>query len=72
MCQGNKIPLTLPLHDYHQRKGASPVLTVCPEVLSFSLLYSYFMAICSIVKTIILRCRGRPDALLQEAECRVQ
>ena len=36
------------------------------------ILYSYFMPVCSIVKTIIPRCRGRPDALLQEAEGRVQ
>ena len=32
------------------------------------ILYSYFMPVCSIVKTITLRCRGRPDALLHEAE----
>ena len=25
--------------------------------------YSYFMPVCSIVKTITPRCRGRPDAL---------
>ena len=36
------------------------------------ILYSYFMPVCSIVKTITLRCRGRPDALLHEAEDRVQ
>ena len=36
------------------------------------ILYSYFMPVCSIVKTITLRCRGRPDALLHEAEGRVQ
>ena len=30
----------------------------------------YFMPICSIVKT--LRCRGRPDALLHEAECSLE
>ena len=35
-------------------------------------LYSYFMPVCSIVKTITPRCRGRPDALLHEAEGRVQ
>ena len=29
------------------------------------ILYSYFMPVCSIVKTITLRCCGRPDALLQ-------
>ena len=29
--------------------------------------YSYFMPVCSIVKTITLRCHGRPDALLHEA-----
>ena len=29
---------------------------------------SYFMHVCSIVKTITPRCRGRPDALLHEAE----
>ena len=36
------------------------------------LLFSYFMPVCSIVKTITPRCRGRPDALLHEAEGRVQ
>ena len=36
------------------------------------LVYSYFMPVCSIVKTITPRCRGRPDALLYEAEGRVQ
>ena len=35
------------------------------------ILYIYFMPVCSIVKTITLRCRGRPDALLHEAEGRV-
>ena len=30
--------------------------------------YSYFMSVCSIVKTITPRCRGRPDALLHDAE----
>ena len=32
------------------------------------LLYSYFMPVCSIVKTITPRCRGRPDSQLHEAE----
>ena len=32
-----------------------------------ALLYSYFMPVCRIVKTITPRCRGRPDALLHEA-----
>ena len=36
------------------------------------ILYSYFMPVCSIVKTITPRCRGRPDALLHEAEGQVQ
>ena len=36
------------------------------------IVYSYFMPVCSIVKTITPRCRGRPDALLHEAEGRVQ
>ena len=31
------------------------------------ILYCYFMPACSIVKTITLRCHGRPDALLHEA-----
>ena len=31
------------------------------------IVYSYFMPVCSIVKTITPRCRGRPDALLHEA-----
>ena len=33
------------------------------------LLYSYFIPVCSIVKTITQRCREQPDALLHEAEC---
>ena len=33
------------------------------------ILDSYFMPVCSIVKTITPRCRGRPEALLHEAEC---
>ena len=36
------------------------------------ILYSYFIPVCSIVKTITPRCRGRPDALLHDAEGRVQ
>ena len=36
------------------------------------IVYSYLMPACSIVKTITPRCRGRPDALLHEAEGRVQ
>ena len=36
------------------------------------LVYSYVMPVCSIVKTITTRCRGRPDALLREAEGREQ
>ena len=32
------------------------------------ILYSYFMPVCHIVKTITLRLRGLPDALLGEAE----
>ena len=31
------------------------------------IVYSYFMPVCSIVKTVTLRYRGRPDALLYEA-----
>ena len=31
------------------------------------MIYSYFMPVCSIVKTITPRCRGRPDALLHSA-----
>ena len=38
------------------------------QVIIFSILYSYFMPVCSIVKTIAPRCRGRPDALLREAK----
>ena len=34
--------------------------------------YSYLMPVCSIVKTITPRCRGRPDALLHEAKGLVQ
>ena len=33
------------------------------------IVYSYFMPVCRIVKTITPRCRGRPDALLHEAKC---
>ena len=33
--------------------------------------FSYFMPVCSIVKTITPRCRGRPDALLHEAEVKI-
>ena len=36
------------------------------------MVYSYFMPVCSIVKTITPRCRGQPDALLHEAEGQVQ
>ena len=36
------------------------------------IVYSYLMPVCSIVKTITPRCRGQPDALLHEAEGRVQ
>ena len=35
-------------------------------------LYCYFMFVCSIVTTITPRCPRRPDALLHEAEGRVQ
>ena len=31
------------------------------------MLYSYFMHVCSIVKSITGRCGGRPDALLHKA-----
>ena len=34
--------------------------------------YSYFMPFCSIVQTITPRYRGQPEALLHEAEGRVQ
>ena len=37
-----------------------------------TILYSYLMPVCSIVKTITPRCRGRPNALLHKAEGRVQ
>ena len=39
---------------------------------SHEILNSYFMPVCSIVKTITLRCQGRPDAQLNEpkAECK--
>ena len=49
-------------------------LKSCASILirqKFELLvYSYSMPVCSIVKTITPRCRGRPDALLHEAEGR--
>ena len=38
-----------------------------PTFMCRCLLYSYFMPVCSIVKTITPRCRGRPGALLHEA-----
>ena len=38
----------------------------------FILIYSYFMPVCSIVQTFTPRCRGRPDALLHDAEGQVQ
>ena len=44
----------------------------CINIVAVAILYSYFMPVCSIVKTITPRCRGRPDALLHEAEGRVQ
>ena len=43
--------------------------------ITCAILYSYFMPVCSIVKTITPKCHGRPDALLysvHEAEGRVQ
>ena len=48
-----------------------PILLIrieCPYGLSGLIVhvYNYFMPVCSIVKTITPRCRGRPDALLQE------
>ena len=33
---------------------------------SHEIFYSYFMPVCSIVKTITPRCRGPPDALLHQ------
>ena len=49
-----------------------PLLTVFKFFIWGGILYSYCMPVCSIVKTITPRCRGRPDALLHEAEGRVQ
>ena len=43
-----------------------------PLADAYGIVYSYFMPVCSIVKTITPRCRGRPDALLHEAEGQVQ
>ena len=37
------------------------------SLASVSILYSYFMSVCCIVKTFTWRCRGRPDALLHSA-----
>ena len=48
------------------------LLTAYLEMFQWSILYSYFMPVYSIVKTIVPRCRGQPDALLHEAEGRVQ
>ena len=53
----------------------SSLIWVCPVCLGIfgkQLVYSYFMLVCSIVKTITPRCCGRPDSLLHEAEGRVQ
>ena len=36
------------------------------------IVYSYFMHVCSIVKTITPRCHGQLDALFHKAEGRVQ
>ena len=44
------------------------LITITTRVLGCHSVYSYFMPVCSIVKTITPRCRGRPDALLHEAE----
>ena len=48
------------------------ILRLNSNYLIIVIIYSYFMPVCSIVKTITPRCRGRPDALLHEAEGRVQ
>ena len=37
-------------------------------ILTNAIIYSYFMPVCSIVKTITPRCPGRPDAVFHEAE----
>ena len=52
-------------------------MPVCSIVYSYfmpvcSIVYSYFMPVCSNVQTITPRCRGRPGALLHEAEGLVQ
>ena len=45
-------------------------LRIVCNLAIYTLVYNYFMPACSIVKTITPRCRGRPDALLHEAEGR--
>ena len=42
------------------------------SLFKYDIVYSYCMPVCSIVKTVTPRCNGRPDALLHEAEGRVQ
>ena len=52
-------------HDIAKKK------TITPYIDGWVIIYSYFMPVYSIVKTISQRCYG-PDALLQKAEGRVQ
>ena len=66
------------------KKSATAIYLVCTAPIHLQLcirssttlrgniVYSYFMPVCSIVKTITRRCCGRHDALLYEAEGRVQ
>ena len=44
----------------------------CGSYATHIIVCSYFMPVCSIVKTITPRCCGPSDALLHEAEGRVQ
>ena len=51
-----------------QRYSYNIKITKCIGRCANVIVYSYFMPVCSIDKTITPRCCGRPDALLHEAE----
>ena len=50
---------------------ATLYLGLIPLAYRCYILYSYFMSVCSIVKSISPKCRGLPDALLHKAEGRL-
>ena len=64
-----------PLNELYRGKLVHSTILNIPYLLVLTLsiiLYSYFMPVCSIVKTITPRCSGQPGALLHEAEGGVQ